>query len=96
MQKGNPFLSVFLLLIIEVLLFNYLNYIGLVTNYNDDAILALVFLPIPLFAFVLNFLLQESPYKKSFRIFTFILIPISLLLYGVTFYIFALAKAFQH
>lgn len=96
MLKNNPFLTVFLLFCVEVLLFKYLDYIDFVPQLDEDFVLAFFCFLIPAVSIILNFFIVESAYKRPFKYFTIFITVVSVLVFGALCYLSALGKAYQH
>lgn len=96
MMKNNPFLTVFLLFGIQVLLIKYLDDLDFEFEMGQGLYLAFVCFFIPIVSVILNGFTGESRYKKSFRYFTFFIIITSLLAFVGLFYLGALGMAYQH
>ncbi|ROS17983.1 hypothetical protein EDF65_2370 [Chryseobacterium nakagawai] len=93
-MKNNPFLTVFLLFGIQVLLIKYLDYLDF--EMGQGLYLAFVCFCIPTISIILNWFTGESRYKKSFRYFTFFTVIMSLLAFVALSYLGALGKAYQN
>ncbi|MBP2616153.1 hypothetical protein [Chryseobacterium jejuense] len=93
-MKNNPFLTIFLLFCIQVLLVKYLDYIDF--EMGEGLSLAFMCFLIPIVSIVLNLFIGESGYKKPFRYFTFFIVIISLLAFVALSYLGALGRAYQH
>ena len=96
MIKNNPFITIFLLFFIEVVLFIYIDYVNLFSIDNEELLMMVSFFTIPLIAILLRVFLVDEPYKKSFKYFTIFLVIISIIGFIVFSYMGALAKAYQH
>ncbi|WP_347218688.1 hypothetical protein [Chryseobacterium sp.] len=96
MMKNNPFLTVFLLFGIQVLLIKYLDYLDVEFEMGQSFYLAFACFFIPIVSIILNWFTRESRYEKSFRYFTFFIVIISLLAFVALSYLGALGKAYQH
>ena len=96
MIKNNPFITIFLLFFIEVVLFIYIDYINLFSVDHEDLLMVISFFTIPVIAILLKIFLVDEPYKKSFKYFTIFLVIVSIIGFLVLSYLGALAKAYQH
>ncbi|WP_160136918.1 hypothetical protein [Chryseobacterium sp. c4a] len=96
MMKNNPFLTVFLLVCIEVLLIKYLDYIDFRMRMGEGLPLAIACFSIPGISLFLTLFIGESKYKKGFKYFTFFIIGISILAFIALSYLAALGRAYQH
>ncbi len=96
MIKNNPFITIFLLFFIEVVLFIYIDYINLFSVEHEDLLMVISFFTIPVIAILLKIFLVDEPYKKSFKYFTIFLVIVSIIGFLVLSYLGALAKAYQH
>ena len=96
MIKNNPFITIFLLFFIEVVLFIYIDYINLFSVDHEDLLMMISFFTIPVIAILLRIFLVDEPYKKSFKYFTIFLVIVSIIGFLVLSYLGALAKAYQH
>ena len=96
MIKNNPFITIFLLFFIEVVLFIYIDYVNIFSVDNEDLLMMVSFFTIPFIAILLRVFLVDEPYKKSFKYFTIFLIIVSIIGFIVLSYLGALAKAYQH
>lgn len=96
MIKNNPFITIFLLFFIEVVLFIYIDYVNLFSIHNEDLLMIISFFTIPFIAILLRVFLVDEPYEKTFKYFTIFLVIISIIGFIVFSYLGALAKAYQH
>ena len=96
MIKNNPFITIFLLFFIEVVLFIYIDYINLFSVEHEDLLMVISFFTIPVIAILLKIFLVDEPYKKSFKYFTIFLVIVSIIGFLILSYLGALAKAYQH
>lgn len=95
-MKNNPFLTVFLLFCIQVLLIKYLDYMDFNVKIEEGLVLAFACFFIPVIALILNWFVGDSRYKKSFKYFTFFIVIISFLAFVALSYLGALGRAYQH
>lgn len=95
-MKNNPFITVFLLVCIEVLLIKYLDYIDVGIKMGESLPLALACFFIPAVSLLLHRFTGESEYKKAFKYFTFFLVAISIFAFIALSYLAALGRAYQH
>ena len=96
MIKNNPFITIFLLFFIEVVLFIYIDYANLFSVHNEELLMIVSFFTIPFIAILLRVFLVDEPYEKTFKYFTIFLVIISIIGFIVFSYLGALAKAYQH
>ncbi|MDN3693923.1 hypothetical protein QWZ06_17390 [Chryseobacterium tructae] len=96
MMKNNPFLTVFLLFCIKVLLIYYLDYIDFGVKMGDGLSLAVACFFIPGISVFLTLLIGESKYKKGFKYFTFFMVGISILVFITLSFLGALGRSFNH
>ena len=96
MIKNNPFITIFLLFFIEVVLLIYVDYLNIFSAKNEDILMAISFFTIPVIAILLRIFLVGEPYKKSFKYFTIFLVVVSIIGFSVLSFLGALAKAYQH
>ncbi len=96
MIKNNPFITIFLLFFIEVVLFIYIDYANLFSVHNEELMMIVSFYTIPFIAILLRVFLVDEPYEKTFKYFTIFLVIISIIGFIVFSYLGALAKAYQH
>lgn len=95
-MKNNPFITVLLLICIEILLYNYLDYADFEIRINGDLFLAFFCFLIPVFSIVLNFFIKDYPNKKAFRFLTIFVVIVSVIFFAGITYLGALGKAYQH
>lgn len=95
-MKNNPFLTVLLLFCIQVLLYKYFEYIDLSFKMGEDWISVFFVFLIPIVSVFLSIFMKESKYRKSFRIFTFLIVTASVLAFIVLFYLAALGRSFRN
>ena len=96
MIKNNPFITIFLLFFIEVVLFIYIDYANFFSVDNEDLLMMVSFFTIPLIAILLRVFLVDEPYKRSFKCFTIFLVIAAIIGFLVLSFLGALAKAYQH
>lgn len=97
-MRKNPFITIILLIFIEILLYNYIDYTNLVvpsSKYADLMVVLFVF-SIPVIAILISSFLQDISYKKEFKYFSRFLIIASFFVFAAILYLGALAKAYQH
>lgn len=95
-MKNNPFITVFLLICIEILLIKYLDYIDVGIKMGEGLPVALACFFIPAVSVMLLLFIGESGYKKTFKYFTFFIVGISILVFIALGYLGALGRAYQH
>lgn len=95
MLKNNPFVTIFLLFCIEVMLFIYLDYIDEVPREYTDFSMIVAWFLIPVIS-VFLYLFVDFAHKKEFKIVTILIVIASILSFCAMLYLTALAKAFQH
>lgn len=84
MIKNNPFITVLLLLLIEVAFFYYADYMNFKSMKNQELGLIIFFFAIPFSSLILNLFLKNNPYKKSFKIFlNFLLVSVAVLFFAL-------------
>lgn len=96
MIKNNPFITIFLLFFIEVVLYIYIDYLNIFSADSEDLVLIISFFTIPAIAILMRIFLVEEPYKRSFKYFTIFLVIASIIGFSVLSFLGALAKAYQH
>lgn len=96
MMKNNPFLTVFLLFCIQVLLIKYLDYVDLEVKIGEGLCFAFVCFLIPVVSIFLTMFIGESSYKKSFKYFTIFIVIISILGFISLSFLAALGRSFNH
>ncbi|MCZ2083398.1 MAG: hypothetical protein LC112_03920 [Flavobacteriales bacterium] len=96
MIKNNPFITIFLLFFIEVVLYIYIDYLNIFSADSEDLVLIISFFTIPVIAILMRIFLVEEPYKRSFKYFTIFLVIASIIGFSVLSFLGALAKAYQH
>lgn len=96
MIKNNPFITIFLLFFIEVVLYIYIDYLNIFSADREDLVLIISFFTIPVIAILMRIFLVEEPYKRSFKYFTIFLVIASIIGFSVLSFLGALAKAYQH
>lgn len=96
MMKNNPFLTVFLLFCIQVLLIKYLDYVDLEVKIGEGLSFAFVCFLIPVVSIFLTMFIGESRYKKSFKYFTVFIVIISILGFIALSFLAALGRSFNH
>ena len=96
MIKNNPFITIFLLFFIEVVLYIYIDYLNIFSADSEDLVLIISFFTIPVIAILMRIFLVEQPYKRSFKYFTIFLVIASIIGFSVLSFLGALAKAYQH
>ena len=83
MIKNNPFITILLLILIEVLLFYYAGYMNFKSTKNQGLSISTALFAIPVISVILNLFLKNNPYKKSFNFFSkFLLISAALLFFA--------------
>ncbi|WP_264530273.1 hypothetical protein [Flavobacterium sp. N502540] len=97
-MKSNPFITVFLLFCIEILLYIYIEYTNLIVPSSEYAgfLMPVVFFIVPLISLLLLFFVKEMTYKKEFRYFSIFLFVVSIILFVVLSFLMALGGAYQH
>ena len=96
MIKNNPFITIFLLFCIQVMVFIYVDYINLFSAGDEDLLMVISFFTIPIIAIILKLFLVGEPYNKTFKYFTIFLIIASIIGFSVFWFLGALAKGYQH
>ncbi len=96
MMKNNPFLTVFLLFCIQVLLIKYLDYVDLEVKIGEGLSFDFVCFLIPVVSIFLTMFIGESRYKKSFKYFTVFIVIISILGFIALSFLAALGRSFNH
>lgn len=97
-MRKNPFITVVLLIFIEILLYNYIDYTNLVVSsckYSNLMMVLFVF-SIPVIAILISSFVQDISYKKEFKYFSRFLLIASFFVFATILYLGALAKAYQH
>lgn len=80
MIKNNPFITVALLIALEIALFNYLGYINYRAQEQETAIILSV-VTIPVITFLLAQYIVEPPFKKYFNYLSVAMIVACVLLF---------------
>lgn len=96
MIKNNPFITIFLLFFLQVVLYIYIDYLNIFSADSEDLVLIISFFTIPVIAILMRIFLVEEPYKRSFKYFTIFLVIASIIGFSVLSFLGALAKAYQH
>jgi hypothetical protein len=97
-MRKNPFITVILLICIEIFLYNFIDYTNLIvpsSEYSYLIMLIFVF-SIPLIAILISLFIKDISYKKEFRYFSIFILIASFLVFVTLSYFGALAKAYQH
>jgi hypothetical protein len=97
-MRKNPFITVILLIFIEILLYNFIDYTNLIvpsSKYSDLIVPFFVF-AIPVIAILISLFTKDISYKKEFRNFSVFLLIASVFIFVALLYFGALAKAYQH
>lgn len=94
-MKNNPFITIFLLICIEIGVLYYLDYINSPFLKKDGAFL-LIILTIPVISIGLSTTLNNKPYQKSFKGFSIFLIVAAVIAFTAISYLGALGRAYQH
>lgn len=97
-MRKNPFITVILLIFIEILLYNYIDYTNLIkpSSKYSDLVMPFFLFSIPTISILISVLIEDILYKKEFRYFSIILLIASFLVFSALLYLGALAKAYQH
>lgn len=97
-MRKNPFITVVLLIFIEILLYSYIDYTNLIkpSSKYSDLVMPFFLFSIPAISILITVLIEEISYKKEFRYFSIFLLIASFLVFVALLYLRALAKAFQH
>lgn len=96
MIKNNPFITIFLLFFLQVVLYIYIDYLNIFSADSEDLVRIISFFTIPVIAILMRIFLVEEPYKRSFKYFTIFLVIASIIGFSVLSFLGALAKAYQH
>ena len=96
MLKNNPFITISLLFMIEVMFVVYLDYIDRIPNGVQEILAVSLWFIIPVVAIVISISTINTTYKKSFRYFTIFIVIASVIGFIAMVYLTALAKAYQH
>lgn len=97
-MRKNPFITVILLIFIEILLYNFIDYTNLIipSSKYSDLIMPFFIFSIPVIAILISLLIQDISYKNEFRYFSRLLLIASFFIFVTLLYFGALAKAYQH
>ncbi|MFY7814027.1 MAG: hypothetical protein ACOVRK_02435 [Chryseobacterium taeanense] len=97
-MKTNPFITVFLLFCIEVLLYIYIEYTNLIVPSSEYAglVMPIVFFTVPVISLLILVFVKEMAYKKEFRYFSIFLLVVSIILFAALSFLMALGGAYQH
>ncbi len=94
-MKDNPFITIFLLICIEIGALYYLDYINS-SFLKKDGAFVLIILTIPVISIGLSATLDNNRYQKSFRRFSIFLIIVAVIAFFILSYLNALGHAYQH
>ncbi|WDF65972.1 hypothetical protein [Flavobacterium sp. KACC 22763] len=97
-MRNNPFITIILLFCIEIALYNYMDYINLISASSAyrGSLMPLFCFTIPLISVLISIFFNDIPYKKEFKYFSIFLVVASIMAFAVFSYFGALAKAYQH
>lgn len=97
-MKNNPFITIFLLICVEILLYNIIDYFELLNASNKYASLIYYFLifSIPIICILISLFFKDILFKKELRRFSIFLIIITIIVLIGVLYFGAVAKSFQH
>ncbi|WP_313031080.1 hypothetical protein [Soonwooa sp.] len=94
-MKDNPFITIFLLICIEIGALYYLDYIDSSFLKKDGAFVLMV-LTIPVISIGLSAKLDNNRYQKNFKRFNIFLIIVAVTAFFILSYLNALGHAYQH
>ncbi|KAF2330937.1 MAG: hypothetical protein REI96_21115 [Flavobacterium nitrogenifigens] len=97
-MRNNPFITVILLFCIEIVLYNYMDYMNLISSSSAyrGSLLPLFCFTVPAISILISILFDDMPYKKEFRYFCIFLAVVSIITFIIFSYFAALGKAYQH
>ena len=97
-MRNNPFITIILLILIEITLYNYIDYTNLIlpsSEYADLVFPVLCFL-VPVVAILISFSVNDLSNDKKFRHFSIFLLIAAIITFVVYSFLMALAGAYQH
>ena len=97
-MKNNPFVTVILIICIEITLYNYIDYNDLILPSSEyaDLVLPIFMFIIPIISFFILVFIKDLEHRKEFRKFTIFLFIGSFILFMALSYLTALAGAYRH
>ncbi len=97
-MKNNPFITLFLLICVEILLYNIIDYYNLLNASNKYAslIYCFLFFSIPVISILISIFSKDILYKKELKRFSIFLIIVTIIVIIGVLYFGAVAKSFQH
>ena len=97
-MRKNPFITIVLLILIEIVLFYIVDYTNLIEPSSKYSMLVipLLLFSIPIISILISVFKKDISHKKQFRYFSIFLLITSVLLFIAWLYLLALAHAYQH